>query len=234
MAIDVTCPGCQKSFKVSDQFAGKKGPCPSCKTVISIPALSEKKPEVVIHAPESQGPKDSKGRPVLKPLSRKETKATPILIGTIAGGILVPLIVAVILRLAFPAHNIPWIVRALSLIILAPPLVFGGYAILREQEMEPYRGKALLLRSAICSAVFVLLWGLFAWLPIYIGLVEGDELLALPQIAFIVPLMVVVGGLAAFASLDLSYGTGVLHYALYLVATVLLALIAGVPLWSAG
>ena len=60
MAIDVLCPGCQKKFRVSDQFAGKKGPCPQCKTIITIPA---KGPEVIIHAPETEGPKGSDGRP---------------------------------------------------------------------------------------------------------------------------------------------------------------------------
>ena len=49
MAILVVCPGCKKSFNVDDKFAGKTGPCPNCKTKITIP---EKKAEVKIHAPD--------------------------------------------------------------------------------------------------------------------------------------------------------------------------------------
>ncbi len=46
MPINVICPGCHARFKVGDQFAGKTGPCPKCKTQIPIPALGY---EVVFH-----------------------------------------------------------------------------------------------------------------------------------------------------------------------------------------
>ena len=237
MAIEVTCPGCQKTFKVSDQFAGKKGPCPSCKTVIAIPTLAEKKAEVVIHAPEDSGPKDAKGRPVLKPISRKETKATPMLIGMIVGGLAAGLVGALVMRIIFPAEgggsNIPLVFRGFVCLLLAPPLVFGGYTFLRDQELEPYRGREMLLRVAICSAVYATLWAFYGWLPNWVGLTEGQEMLELPHLVVMVPLMAVIGGFAAFASLDLPYGSGVLHYALYLLITVLLSLIAGFPLWTA-
>jgi phage FluMu protein Com len=62
MAISIVCTGCKKRFSVSEKFAGLKGPCPNCKTVIQIPAKGD---EVVIHAPEAAGPKDSKGAAVI-------------------------------------------------------------------------------------------------------------------------------------------------------------------------
>src|SRR6185436_17408582 len=74
MPISVVCPGCKKRFSVSEKFAGQKGPCPSCKAVIQIPDKAE---EVVIHAPEEAGPKDSKGKTVLKPILREETRFDP-------------------------------------------------------------------------------------------------------------------------------------------------------------
>ena len=46
MAILVVCQGCRARFQVSDQFAGKSGPCPKCKAVIKIPTKSE---EVTVH-----------------------------------------------------------------------------------------------------------------------------------------------------------------------------------------
>lgn len=231
MAIDVTCPGCQKSFRVSDQFAGKKGPCPNCKTVIAIPEKS--KTEVVIHAPEMSGPKDAKGRPVLKPLRRIETKATPLLIGMIVGGLFISVVFALGMRLTFPKGDIPLVVPALASLLLAPPLVFGGYAILRDQELEPFRGREMLLRMAICSAVYVVLWLLYGYFPYYIGLVDKPaDLLHLTEVAYIIPVLVVAGSFAAFASLDLPFGTAALHYGLYLVSTVLLSIIAGWQLWN--
>ena len=50
MAIDVICPGCHKRFQVSDQYAGQKGPCPGCKTIIEIPKLED---VVVVHERET-------------------------------------------------------------------------------------------------------------------------------------------------------------------------------------
>jgi len=40
MPIPVTCGGCGKRFRAPDRGAGKKTPCPACKTVISIPDIA--------------------------------------------------------------------------------------------------------------------------------------------------------------------------------------------------
>ena len=66
MPINVTCTGCHKRFTVPDKFAGQRGPCPSCKTVILIPKPED---EVVIHGGEADQVKGADGRNVLKPLS---------------------------------------------------------------------------------------------------------------------------------------------------------------------
>ena len=95
MPIEVLCPGCKSRFKVSEKFAGKKGPCPKCKTVITIPEVTE---EVVVHAPQEFGPKNATGVGVLKPITRKETKMSPLVIVGIVSGIITVLVVAVLLR----------------------------------------------------------------------------------------------------------------------------------------
>ena len=75
MAILVVCPTCKSRFQVSEKFAGKQGPCPKCKAVITIPRVED---EVKIHAPEeyagggSVAAKDASGRAVLKPISRQK------------------------------------------------------------------------------------------------------------------------------------------------------------------
>ena len=38
MAIEFTCPTCQKALKLRDEAAGKTGKCPFCKSVITVPA----------------------------------------------------------------------------------------------------------------------------------------------------------------------------------------------------
>lgn len=224
MAIDVVCPGCKKKFRVSDQFAGKKGPCPQCKTVITIPA---KGPEVVIHAPEVEGPKGVSGQPVLRPIFREETKLTPVMLGGIIGSAVLALIAALALRVIYPDHNIPRIVLALGAMLIAPPLVLGGYSFLRDQELEPYRGMDMLVRVLSCSAVYVLIWGLYAWIPPYLDL-QIEPL----HLTFILPVMVVIGAFTAFVSLDLDFGNGAIHYGLYLLVTLLLCFLAGWPLWT--
>ena len=39
------------------------------------------------------------------------------------------------------------IVTAIALVAISPPLVVAAYAVLRDQELEPYRGKELYIRS---------------------------------------------------------------------------------------
>ena len=51
MAIDIICSGCFKRFQVSEQFAGRSGPCPGCATIIDIPKLEEL---IVIEEPDDK------------------------------------------------------------------------------------------------------------------------------------------------------------------------------------
>lgn len=44
MPQSVICNGCQKSLKAADKLAGKRVRCPSCQTVVSIPALPDPEP----------------------------------------------------------------------------------------------------------------------------------------------------------------------------------------------
>jgi predicted Zn finger-like uncharacterized protein len=40
MPISVECPSCRSTFRVKDEFAGKRGRCPSCKAMLTVPAAS--------------------------------------------------------------------------------------------------------------------------------------------------------------------------------------------------
>ena len=219
MAITVVCTGCHKRFSVSDKFAGKKGPCPHCKTVIQVPAKGE---EVVVHAPEGFGPTDSKGRAVLKPIEREETKVSPLLTAAIILGIIVTVVVAFFSRglegLTLQA------LLATGAILLAPPLVWGAYSFLRDSELEPFRGMELLIRGAICSAVYAGLWGL---MTLVTGYLLGDEPLKVIHMVFIAPVMIGIGAFTAFASFDMEFSTAGIHYGMYLLVTVSLRLIMG-------
>jgi hypothetical protein len=219
MAISVVCPGCHKRFSVSDKFAGQKGPCPSCKAVIQIP---QKADEVVVHAPEGFGPKDSQGRAVLKPIFRQETQFSPAVGVSIGGAALVVLLIAVFLRSY--RGDVPMWLLGLGAVILGPPLALGGYTFLRDDELEPYRGATVLIRSTICGLGYALLWGVYALVLFYVN--EGDPFEIFQMVFLAVPLVLAGAGLA-YVSFDIEFGSGVIHYGLYLLVTVALRLIMG-------
>ncbi|MFV2067624.1 MAG: hypothetical protein ACC645_11650 [Pirellulales bacterium] len=221
MPIDVICPGCHARFKVSDKFGGKKGPCPKCKELIRVPDASEK---VVIHAPEHSeaGAKDATGQYVLKPIEREETKVPPLVVAGIVALALVVIVLAFLLRGVEEKR----IFLAVGAIVLAPPLVLGGYTFLRNDELAPYTGRSLAVRTLLCSAVYAALWGAYTYAYF---LMVGDA----PVVAWnVLPLAVAilfVGGGTAFVCYDLDLGSGVFHYCFYLLITVLLRMAMGLP-----
>jgi hypothetical protein len=224
MAISVICPGCHKRFKVSDQFAGQTGACPQCKGKITVPAKSD---EVEVHAPDAfaDGGRSVDGKLVTKPISRSVTKFNPVVALIIAAVALCVLILTWACG-GFIRGSI--VVQAVGLLLVSPPLVFAGYTFLRDVELEPYRGKALYIRSIACGVAWAALWGVFAFLDAE-GLV-GEEIWTWLIIG--VPLMV-VGGMISSASLDLDFGNGCLHYTFYLAVTMTLRWAAGMPwIWD--
>ena len=226
MAIDVTCPGCKTRFQVSEKFAGKQGPCPKCKYVIKIPELKD---QVVIHTPEAEGPKDSKGQLVLKPLARRETRLSAVQIVGIVGGVIVVLLVALFLRIMYgksPA-TFPLPILAAGSVLLAPLLSFAGYTFLRDSELEPYRGIELLLRLIPCTIVYPGLWGLFWFVFAYLGYQNSQ--LELLHYGLAIPLAVLIGAFTAHLSLDLDPAPAAFHCAMYLGATVILRVIMNLP-----
>jgi hypothetical protein len=226
MPINVVCPGCKKRFAVNDKFAGQKGPCPNCKTVIEIPKKEE---EVVIHAPEAAGPKDSKGVSVIKPILRQEARFNTRMAIGIGAAVLVTFVVAWAIGSAYrptekgKPSDIPWPIQALFAFALGPPLAAAAYSFLRNDELEPYRGKELGMRVLACGAVYGVLWVIYAMLPWALDIKQFEVF----QLLYVVPPFVALGAFAALASLELDFMTGVIHYGLYLIVTVLLRVVAG-------
>jgi hypothetical protein len=218
MPILVVCPGCKKSFTVADKFAGKTGPCPKCKTVISVPAVSE---EVQIHAPEefSRGGRGVSGRLALKPIARTQVKIRPVVAGAVAAGVVVFL--AVLWLCGGLLGKWPIITGTTGLLLLSPILAMVAYTFLRDDEKEPYRGRGLALRTAACSAIYVILWGVFVYVK---ASYPPDEIW---QWFVIAPPFLILGSMTAWLSFDLEPTNGFFHYSFYVLVTVLLARIAG-------
>lgn len=222
MPIAVVCPGCKARFSVSDKFAGKKGPCPKCKVPITIPAVAA--PEIKIAEPEpvAVGGK-GKGGPISKPIARRESKVAPTTWALIGGGAVLVLVLAFATRIM--PNKLPAI--ALGLLALGPPLAVAGYSFLRDDELEPYSGRPLWVRAAICGLAYAALWGLY-W-PCAEFFLSGEVW----QWLFVGPAFVALGGGVAYALLDLDFSSGALHYIFYLIVTLLLRAAMGLPpIWA--
>lgn len=222
MKIAVTCPGCLSRFEVSEKFAGKKGPCPKCKKEITVPALSE---QVVIHAPETEGPKDAKGTPVLKPIQRVDVKFSWPIAALVGGVGLVLLVTAIGVRLSFSEP--PTALLALASIGLGPLLAYGGYFFLHESELEGYSGKEAWVRSAACGGVYAFTWAIYWLLPQY--LLENTTMAenSLVTASLLLVAMIIIGSITAVLALELENFSGVMHYMFYLAVTMVLTIVAG-------
>ncbi len=224
MPIAVTCPSCHKRFRVSDKFAGQKGPCPKCKKEITVPS---KEDEVVVHAPEVSGPSDSKGRAVLEPLQRTDSSFS--VVTAVAYGVMA--IIAVVVALVIRGQDEGVAKQAIliaSLLFVAIPVVRAGYGFIADDEFELFYGRELWVRTLICSCVYALLWIVFDHL-IKGYVFQGAEL-ELFHYVIVVPAMVAAGAFAGLACFDLEFTNGLVHYGMYLLVTVLLRLLMGMSL----
>ena len=224
MSISVVCPGCQARFSVSDKHAGKKGACPKCKVIITVPEQSDE--EIKIHVPEqfASAGKDSKGRAVSKPIARVETKVKPVAVVSIVGASIMVLVLAFVFRGL--QNKVPIVIAGLA--VISTPLVVAAYTFLRDDALEPYRGRALIIRAVLCALVYALLWAAYWPLPAY-GILTGEPW----QWVFVAPVFIAVGAGAAFATLDLDFGSAAMHYCFYVLVCLLLRFALGMPpLWA--
>jgi len=218
MSIVVICRNCRKTFKVSDRFAGKSGPCPNCKATIQVP---EKQQEVTVHAPTEfgRGGRTAEGKLALKPIVREETKLEPVATVAVVGAAVVVLLVGFVGGRFGLFDNL--VLRAGALLLISPPLCVAGYSFLREDELEPHGGPWLWVRAAICGVAFAALWGGYTYVAR--SMLSGE----LWEFMFVVPAFLAVGGLAPRVTFDLEYGNGFLHYTFYVLVTAILGWVAG-------
>lgn len=213
MAIHVVCPGCLKRFQVSDRFAGMKGPCPNCNTVINIPKASVK-----IHGAEEfdRGGKSATGKLLLKPIERLDMDFHPARSGLIALGVLVVFLLALLVgNLSFPTGTRN-LIGVLGLFLIAFPLSLFGYLVLRDREqLFMLSGLDLYRQTGICAGVYAVLWILFESFAWYMS---ADEIMIWVYFAA----FACVAMLIAHAVLDINVGQGLLHYLIFFVPVLIL------------
>jgi len=227
MPIPVTCPSCHTRFNVGDQHAGKTGPCPKCKKPITIPELGD---EVVIHAPEMEaGAKNAAGKNVLKPLKRKETKFSSVVAAITGGLVLLSIAIAWMLGQSEPGDHQFWILAG-GAVLLGPLLAYAGYTFLRDDELGVFDNTSAVIRAVSCGLVYALLWGVYVFLG---SQIFGDEAfeqgLEMVQIVGLGAVSMGIGAFAAFVCFDFDFLTGFFHYMLYLLVTIGLRFVMGLP-----
>lgn len=231
MPIQVTCPKCLKRFQVSDQFAGKTGPCPNCKEQIKVPDKSE---EVVIHAPDDGAPKDRSGRSVLKPLKRKETDVTRKGLLLSGAAIVVAFGLAFVVRYMSGSGDLSGggllAVKIVGALLLAPPLVWAGYTFARDSELAPYVGPDLRNRVLILSVILAALWLVYAFIPSYVMELDSASEMSYVVFGVIFSIMLVMGAFASVGTFELEFLNGLVHAGLYLLVTLALAVACGFQL----
>lgn len=226
MPIQVVCSGCQTRFAVADKFAGKQGPCPKCKALIKIPEVAVDENEIKVHEPEAytSGGKTVTGQPTGKPLTRKEAKITPALLAAGIGGTLAVAAVAWFFGESLQEQPIA---LGIGLTAITFPLTAFFYAILRNDELEPYRGANLMIRAALCTVGYAGLWGAYAVAAMYL---TDPWAWAFAGIPFLL-----IGSAIAFLTFDMQAENALFHYGFYLLVTLLLRWLVGLPpVWSPG
>jgi hypothetical protein len=226
MPIQVLCSGCKTRFAVHEKFAGKQGPCPKCKAIIKIPEVAADEGDIKVHEPDphASGGKTVTGQPTGKPLTRKEAKITPAILAGGIGGALV--VAGAAYFLGETLQEQPLLLGA-GLVAITFPLTAFFYAILRNDELEPFRGTNLLLRAALCTIGYAGLWGAHAVAAMYL---TDPWAWAFAGIPFLL-----IGSGIAFLTFDMQAENALFHYGFYLLITLLLRWLVGLPpVWLPG
>jgi hypothetical protein len=219
MSITVVCPGCRKRYAVNEKFAGKAGHCPNCKHPIRVPAPAAK---VTTQTPDQavNGRRSTAEMPILKPIVREPIRLSPVMVASAVS------VAAALFTVAFLARRMSLLdhhhfFTAVALLIVSPLLAWAGYGLVYDDELEPYRSKPLLIRSAVCGFSYAALWIIFAYVSDVALTGEVWSWL------FIAPPFLAAGALVAVNTFDLEYGNGFFHYAFYLMVIILLRWAAG-------
>lgn len=218
MPISVVCPGCLKRFQVSEKFAGMKGPCPNCNTLIDIP-----KEKIVIRGAEefSSGGKNAQGELVLKPIARIDTKITQKEIIIAVAGTIGTLLLAMIIGYELPFgsnRTLLNMIGALGVLLVSFPISMFGYRILRDSEdIDILEGIELYKRAALCGVIYAILWVVFELSSNYLHANTAYHYLFISIVPFIV-----LCTIAAHVIFDLDTFRSVFHYLFFLAAVIVL------------
>ncbi len=221
MAIDVICPGCHKRFQVSEQFAGKKGPCPGCKTIIEIPKLED---VVVIHEKQT-----TRGGAPAKLDSIKRTKTTANKFELFASLVSLTLGLAVAIAGTFVIpddSNAPGIlISGLAGSFFGIGTSLLGYIVLRNPELEIVNDRKTILKVAGIGLLYAVLWRIQVMITNETLTLEDG--LILPGVLVLAIALTVVASFLSMLLLEFEFAQGLIHTSLFIGSLVVYSLILG-------
>jgi len=223
MAIDVICSGCLKQFKVSDQFAGRSGPCPGCKTIISIPKLED---QLVIEEPEHK-PGSPGAHTRINGIRRRAGFFQRFEVITLCSLFTTVAVVAVVIRIlqTDPVTRLnltTGILFGFGLILLALASSALGYGVLKDAEIEVFARRTIIIRSIITAGIYCLIASGFIMATLFF---TQDD----PRTLILAILGIACFSIASFAPMlcfEMELMHGALHVAIMICMTSLFCLLA--------
>lgn len=221
MPIDVICPGCHKRFQVSEKFAGKKGPCPGCNTVIEIPKLED---VVVVHERETT----KTGAPAkINSIQRQKTTVSKFELIFGLSTLVLGFIITAAVRMALPE---PSSTQLFFMAILAGGLLgigtsLLGYIVFRSQDTAIDNGRKTLIKVCLVGLAYVFIWRLLALITTGVLTQDGDVIL--PGVIILAIAFAAMASFLPMALFEFEYIQGLIHVVLFVASLAIYSLILG-------
>ena len=217
MSLHVICPGCLKRFQVGVRFAGKKGPCPNCGTIIEIPKESVN----IQGADDPESAQKEKQKAALRPISHLDLEFDPIQARNYALSVLGVLVLTFLIGCIPMYAAFRSLLGIVGLCLVVFPLVLFGYETLRDREqIFAFSGEELYRRAGIVSAGYVILWLIFECV---LSATHADMFVSWLYLSA----FAVLGTLLAHPLLDMKIRDAFLHYCLFGFSVVVLRFLFG-------
>ena len=224
MSLHVICPGCLKRFQVGIRFAGMKGPCPHCGTIISIPKESVKLPDI-----DDTQPERGQKRNVIRAIPRFDLAFDPVLAGQYALGVLGVLLLAFVLGWIPMYDFLRSLIGTLGLCLIAFPLTLFGYRALRDKELVfAFTGEELYRRACMVAAGYVFFWLLLEY---FLVVTRADAVVSW----FYFVTFAGIAALLAILSLAMRFQDAFMHYCVFGFSVILFRFLIGLGwFWQSG
>ncbi len=224
MAIDVICAGCFKRFQVSDQFAGRSGPCPGCKTIIAIPTLED---QLVIQEPENKAGKPGTHTKI-DGIARRAGFFQRLEVISLCSLFAAAGVIAFLTRMlqtdsdSFTSTTATLSVLGLLLLSLASSAL--GYGILKKTEIQVFERRKAFMRSIITAAIYFFIASTF--IATSLLLIHYEEPSYMMILSIIGAACFVIATFVPMACFEMEFAQGALHVAVMICITSLFCLLS--------